>query len=99
MNLFKSLVVDAVELVSRSLKVSSSSSIFLILLSYYTLSKTVVMLPLSALVIIRLGSFFNCCNPRCSFFVKTDVLRFLFGFMVRWVVMVFLWIDTIHRAN
>jgi len=34
------------------------------------------MLPLSALVIIMLGSFFHCCNARCSIFVKTDLLRF-----------------------
>ena len=38
---------------------------FLILWSYHSLSKTVMMLPLSALVII--GSFFNCCNAMCFF--------------------------------
>jgi len=42
-----------------------------------TLSKTGVILPLSALVIIILGYFVNCCNIMC-FFVKTDLLRFLF---------------------
>jgi len=41
------------------------------------LSKTGVMLHLSALVIIVLGYFVNCCNIMC-FFVKTDLLCFLF---------------------
>jgi len=42
-----------------------------------TLFKIGVMLPLSALVIIILGYFINCCNIMC-FFVKIDLLRFLF---------------------
>ena len=37
-----------------------------------------VMFPLSALVMIVLGSFFNCCKAGCSFFVKADLLRFVF---------------------
>jgi len=41
------------------------------------LSKTGVMLPLSAFVMIILGYFVNCCNSM-RFFVKTDLLRFLF---------------------
>jgi len=36
------------------------------------------MLPLLALVIIILGSFFNCCNVMCSFFIKTDLFAFCF---------------------
>jgi len=43
--------------------------------SYHSLSET--LFPFSALVINILGSFFNCCNAMCSFFVKTDLLRFL----------------------
>jgi len=41
-----------------------------------------VVFPSSALVVIILGSFSNCCYARCSFFVEIDLLRFLF-FMVK----------------
>jgi len=32
---------------------------------------------ITGLVIITLGSFFNCCNFMCTFFVKTGLLRLL----------------------
>ena len=70
-NLLTSLIVDAGWLVLRRLLVSSSPSILLILLSCRSLSKTVVMLPFSALFIILLEPFFNCYKSVCSFFVKT----------------------------